>query len=93
LVAYLNCIRIKRMARAVPELTWASDMADMILLSLFVFCVGGAALSMAYYDVFFIWTGLLSALLFQLRQPMPAKDTNPAVRTSPQSGPAFAQTD
>jgi putative inorganic carbon (HCO3(-)) transporter len=67
-VAFLNCFRIKRIARTNPDLAWAGDMADMVQLSLFVFCVGGAALSMAYYDVFFIWTGLLSALVFELRQ-------------------------
>jgi len=91
-VVVLNCFRIKKIARANPNLAWAADMADMIQLSLFVFCVGGAALSMAYYDVFFIWAGLLSALLFQLRK-ISAKNESSAARVSPQSVAALAQTD
>ena len=45
-----------------PELSWAGDLARMIQLSMFAFCVGGAALSMAYYDVFVIYLGLLPLL-------------------------------
>jgi probable O-glycosylation ligase (exosortase A-associated) len=91
-VAFLNCRRIRRMARGSPELAWVHDLVDMIQLSLFVFCVGGAALSLAYYDVFFIWAGLLSALLVQLRQAIPAKNAI-TVRALPQSPAELAQTD
>jgi hypothetical protein len=34
----------------------------MMQLSLFAFCLGGSALSLAYYDVFFILVGLALAL-------------------------------
>jgi len=91
-VVFRNCFRIKRLTRNNPNMAWASDMADMILLSLFVFCVGGAALSMAYYDVFFIWAGLLSALLFHLRQALQAQNHETGVHATAQSL-SFAQSD
>jgi probable O-glycosylation ligase (exosortase A-associated) len=59
---FVNCTRTKRLARGQPELEWAYDLADMVQLSLFAFCLGGSALSLAYYDVFFIWVGLSQAL-------------------------------
>ena len=87
-VVFMNCRRIRKLARGDPALSWANDMAEMIQLSLFVFCVGGAALSMAYYDVFFIWVGLLSALLYQLRRTVLAPDKKGALRLSPHSAAA-----
>jgi len=79
LVAFANTFRIRRMTRGRPELSWAYDLAGMIQLSLFVFCVGGAALSMAYYDVFFILVGLLSAMVGMLeRELAPAGKAAPA---------------
>ena len=60
--ALLYCSQIRRATRGVDELHWAYELTGMIQLSLFVFCLGGAALSMAYYDVLFINVGLLSAL-------------------------------
>jgi probable O-glycosylation ligase (exosortase A-associated) len=62
-VAFIYCVRIKRVTRGKDEFTWAFDLANMIQLSLFVFCLGGAALSMAYYDTPYICLGLLSATL------------------------------
>ena len=59
---FVNSMTIRRKAKNRPELAWAYDLAGMLQLTLFVFCLGGAALSMAYYDVFFISAGLLSVL-------------------------------
>jgi putative inorganic carbon (HCO3(-)) transporter len=60
--AFSYCSRIRKATRGIDELHWAYELTGMIQLSLFVFCLGGAALSMAYYDVLFINVGLLSAL-------------------------------
>ena len=51
-----------RLTKGRPEFAWAYDLAGMLQLTLFVFCLGGAALSFAYYDGFFISCGLLSVL-------------------------------
>ncbi len=76
-LAFWNCSSILRRARGQPEFAWARDLAAMIQLTLFVFCVGGAALSMAYYDVFAICLGLLSALKQLIGQRMSHKEPEP----------------
>jgi probable O-glycosylation ligase (exosortase A-associated) len=60
--AFINCSRTKSLARGRREYEWAYDLADMMQLSLFAFCLGGSALSLAYYDVLFILVGLALAL-------------------------------
>jgi len=60
--ALLKCFRIVALCRDRPDLAWARDLAVMIQMSLFMFCVAGAALSMAYYDIFVICVSLLVPL-------------------------------
>ena len=57
-----NAISIRRLTRDRAEFAWAYELAGMLQLSLFVFCLGGAALSFAYYDALFICAGLLSVM-------------------------------
>jgi probable O-glycosylation ligase (exosortase A-associated) len=52
-------VRIGR-ARHVPD--WIPRLATTLQLSLFAFCVGGAALSFAYFDLTFAIMGLVIAL-------------------------------
>ena len=52
--AFWSSARIMRAARGREEFAWAGDLAMMIQMSLIAFCVGGAALSMAYYDLFIL---------------------------------------
>jgi probable O-glycosylation ligase (exosortase A-associated) len=77
LLAFLNCWRIRKATRGKPELTWARDLATMIQLSLVAFCVGGAALSLAYYDMALVWAaGILPALWKLVRQTAAQPDTS-----------------
>jgi probable O-glycosylation ligase (exosortase A-associated) len=57
--AFIKTFQIIRICRSRDDLRWLSDLGGMIQLSLFAFCVAGAALSMAYYDVFVICVSLL----------------------------------
>jgi len=61
-ITFFNCAKIRNATRGNEEFSWAFDLAGMIQLALFVFCLGGSLLSMAYYDVFFILIGLVSAM-------------------------------
>ena len=60
--AFLRCSRIISVTRGLAEQRWAHDLAIAIQASLFVFCVAGAALSMAYYDLFLIEVAMLLPL-------------------------------
>jgi len=43
--------RVAKMAKPVPELEWAASLASMLRVSLVGFAVGGAFLSLAYWDM------------------------------------------
>ena len=64
-VAWHNASWIMRRTRSRPDFSWAYDLAAMIKVSLFSFFVAGAALSMAYYDVYF---ALIAVLAITRRQ-------------------------
>jgi hypothetical protein len=53
----------------------------MFQISLVAFCVGGAALSMAYYDVFFVVVALLLPLEEIVRSTVAARNA-PSVERS-----------
>jgi putative inorganic carbon (HCO3(-)) transporter len=59
---FLKCSQIIRRARKIPHLAWARDLGIALQASLLVFCVSGAALSMAYYDLFIIELAMLLPL-------------------------------
>ena len=67
-VMFFNSMSIRRMAKGRADFAWAYDLAGMLQLTMFVFCLGGAALSFAYYDGVFICAGLLSAMRELLAQ-------------------------
>jgi probable O-glycosylation ligase (exosortase A-associated) len=75
--AFWTCSRIVRRARGRDELAWAASLAVMIQTTLVVFCVGGAALSMAYYDVFILCIGLLVPLAGLAGRSQPAIGAGP----------------
>jgi probable O-glycosylation ligase (exosortase A-associated) len=61
-LALWNTRVIIRQTRDRPELLWAYDLVSMMRIALVSFYVGGAALSMAYFDGFLLVIALLSAL-------------------------------
>jgi probable O-glycosylation ligase (exosortase A-associated) len=69
ILALKNAQKLRRAARNRPDLAWVSDLATMIQLSLLVFCIGGAALPMPYYDLVIIWVALLPAIIKLVREP------------------------
>lgn len=62
LLAFRNTQVIRKITRSRPDLAWIRDLATAIQLGLLTYCVGGAALSMAYDDLAVIWFMLLPVL-------------------------------
>jgi probable O-glycosylation ligase (exosortase A-associated) len=62
LLALRNARIVARQTRDKPELAWAHDLANMILVGLTAYYVGGAALSMAYFDGYLLLIALTSTL-------------------------------
>jgi len=60
--AFLLARSIAVRAKKHVELNWIASLATMLQLSVFAFCVGGAALSFAYFELMFAIYGLLLVL-------------------------------
>jgi putative inorganic carbon (HCO3(-)) transporter len=73
MICFLNISRIKRLVRARDDMGWAGNLADSLRISLFAYVVAGAALSMAYFELFFVLASLLSLL-----RRFAERDTAPA---------------
>lgn len=86
--AFVKLAAVVRSGRGRPELDWAVSLAKMLQISLFVFCVGGSALSMAYYDLFVICVSLSVPLAEiaarkQAGAPAPTEIPAPTIAASP----------
>ena len=61
-VASLKCRSITRMTRDQPSLAWAADLSRMLQISLAVYAVTGSALSLGYFEMYYIVLALVSRL-------------------------------
>lgn len=66
--AFLRLSWIVRAGKRIPEKRWIADAGVALQATLLVFCVSGAALSLAYYDLFVINVCLLLPLGEMARQ-------------------------
>ena len=53
---------IRRLTVNRPEWAWATDLAYALRLTLVAYAVSGAALSMAYFELYYVFTTLISVL-------------------------------
>ena len=60
--AFWKCRSIGRMTRDQPSLAWAADLARMLQISLAVYAITGSALSLGYFEMYYIILALLSRL-------------------------------
>lgn len=68
--SWYNTSAVLKTVRDRPEMDWAARLARMMQVSLIGYLVGGAALSMAYYDGFIIILALTGSLLLLVRRPV-----------------------
>jgi probable O-glycosylation ligase (exosortase A-associated) len=54
--------RVRKSAKTIPAMMWIAELATMIQVSWLAFFVSGAALSMAYYDLVFLFVGITMTL-------------------------------
>jgi len=82
-----NTRMVVKRCRGRPEMAWALDLATMVEVSLVGFYVGGAALSMAYYDGFLLlqaFTSILRGMTGPGALPV-AATTEPVITSARQS--------
>ena len=78
--ALRNARLLRRYARRDPRQQWAADLGSMLQISIVIYSVSGAALSMAYFETFYVLVIVLSrarrtvedAMAQEPAQPVPA---------------------
>jgi putative inorganic carbon (HCO3(-)) transporter len=79
--AWLTAARIIKSTRKRPDLKWASDFAAMSQVSLIGYMVGGAFLSLAYYDYFwYVVAALVITQRIVVKKLKPVAALDPAGR-------------
>ncbi len=78
LTGFANARAINRLSKGQPTLSWAGAIAGLLQGSLLVFAVSGAALSMAYFELYYIILGMLSVLRRLVETEMAARPPIPA---------------
>ena len=89
--AFLKVRQVAKRAKKHVETAWIASLATMIQLSLFAFCLGGAALSFAYFELLYAFCGIILVLdkrilpadLARLAALPPAADAAPVATTTP----------
>ena len=76
---FVACQRVIREAKRRSEFRWAGDLAKMMQLSFIAYMVGGAALSLAYFDVMYIQMAVLIGMLRLLAEKKGALVPAPAL--------------
>ncbi|MDT7953407.1 MAG: putative O-glycosylation ligase, exosortase A system-associated, partial [Acetobacteraceae bacterium] len=90
--AWVKTIQTQRVARRDPALRWSADLARALQMSLVVYCVSGAALSLVYFELLYILLAMISRnhrTALQLA-PVPAVSQN--VVATRRAAPAYART-
>jgi probable O-glycosylation ligase (exosortase A-associated) len=91
--ALLNTVMVLRATRGRPELRWANQLARMLQVGIIAFMVGGAALSMAFYDGFLlvlIMTAALHHVVTRGSTEAQAAAAAPKWKTAEPEAPALA---
>jgi len=81
--------RVRKAARKIPDLAWAADLSSMMQVSYLAFFISGAALSMAYYDLIYLFIGIaltLDQMVKAYKKDPASVVSERAVAAEPQSG-------
>lgn len=64
--AFMTARHIRRLVLKHPELLWARDLSDALKLALVAYCVGGAGVSLGYFDLVYVIFMLMETLRQQV---------------------------
>ena len=90
--AAIKTIQTQRLARRDPALEWSGDLARATQMSLAVYCVSGAALSLVYFELLYILLAMISRNHRTAAQADSVAVTPQASLARPRLAPAYART-
>lgn len=76
--ALRNARLLRRYARRDLRQQWAADLGSMLQVSIVIYCVSGAAVSMAYFETFYVLVIVLSRLRRTVEETMAEDPAQPA---------------
>lgn len=80
--AFRKAGRVAARARKHPEAAWIARLAVTIQLCLFSFCLGGAALSFAYFELIFAFCGMVIVLEHRILPRVIGAEKGPLARSA-----------
>ena len=83
-LGFRNASALRRYGRRDPRQQWAADLGGAVQISLVVYCVSGGAVSMGYFETFYVLLILLSRARRSVEEAM-AEGAPPAA-SAPRSG-------
>lgn len=84
--ALRNARLLRRYARRDPRQQWAADLGSMLQISIVIYCVTGAAVSMGYFETFYVLVIVLSRTRRTVEEAM-AQDPYQPVTAEPLGKP------
>ena len=90
--ALFKTMQTQRVARRDPALEWSADLARATQISLAVYCVSGAALSLVYFELLYILLAMISRNHRTTIQLAAAPTVSRAVAVPTRLTPAYART-
>ena len=90
IVGFRNASALKRYGRQDPRQQWAADLGGAVQISLVVYCVSGGAVSMGYFETFYVLLIILSRTRRSVQDAMAERVAPPAspIRTGRMLSPS-----
>lgn len=89
--ALIKTVQTQRLARKDPSLEWAGDLARATQISMVVYCVSGAALSLVYFELLYVMLAVISRNHRTVRQLLAAQRVPTREFTQPALAPALSR--
>ncbi len=86
-LTWRKCVRLQALARANPNLRWAGELGSMIQVGMIGFAVGGAFLSLAYFDLPYDMMAMAVIALHLAERAGTRSATKPAAAATPEPSP------
>lgn len=70
-----NCFKIRKLIKSNKELIWARDLSDMLGVSVVAYAVGGAAVNLGYFEIYYSIVMAIIALRIYIEKQLTTRVT------------------
>jgi len=84
--SYFSLIRVKKIAEEFESLSWIKSYSDMLKMSIVAYCIGGAFLGLAYFDLIYQLIAAVIILKAMVRRELSTIPTGQMVQEGSRVG-------